>query len=100
MNGSNSNSARAEQESIAAELPPRAYHLGTDCDGREHYHSAFDATVWVVRDGELVHKRDLERSVVHWVTFVAEEVCGWAEREPVEESNGLAGIVADVEEAA
>jgi hypothetical protein len=75
---------------------PRTYRLGVDADGREHWHHPLAGRVWVTRDGETVHTQDLEGSVVHWVTFIDEEHGGWQQRQPVEQTSGLSGIVDDV----
>ena len=79
------------------DLPSSAYRLGIDEAGREHYHDPMTQHIWVVRDGDCVHETDLDgRSVVEWVLFVDAESAGWTERQPVEESGGLGGLVEDV----
>ena len=82
------------RESI--DMPSDAYRLGVDDEEREHWHSPMNARLWTLRDGELVREESLtERSVVEWVLFV-DELCGWDERQPVEESGGVGSIIDDL----
>ncbi|GAB6863296.1 hypothetical protein ACFR97_10350 [Haloplanus litoreus] len=84
-------------KSVGSDLPSSAYRLGIDTAGREHYHDPMTQHIWVARDSDVVHERDLDgRSVVAWVLFVDEKLAGWAERHPVEEAGGLESIVEDV----
>ncbi|WP_066418830.1 hypothetical protein [Halorubrum aethiopicum] len=88
------------QESIDA-IPTRAYVLGTDGDGREHYHVAGTPhRVWVVVDGRIIHHQDLgTEPITVWVEHV-EEQYGWRERERIEQPASEAlveTIVAGVE---
>jgi len=86
--------------SVDDALPPDAYRLGTDRDGRDHWHSPLSGRIWAFRGGELLAERDLDgRSVVDWVAFVDDEHGGWADRQPVERPGGIAGAVAGALEA-
>lgn len=87
-----------ENPTDGIDLPHDAYRLGVDEAGRDHWHSPRAARVWVFRDGEDVHQEDLAgRSVVDWILFVADELAGWEEHEPVDEHDGLRGLVDDTE---
>jgi hypothetical protein len=89
----NANEANA-RESI--DLPSDAYRLGVDDEGRDHWHSPMSTHLWTLRDGDVVHEESLtERSVVEWVLFV-DELCGWDQRQPVEESGGVGSIIDDL----
>ena len=77
-------------------LPHDAYRLGVDAAGREHWHSPWEDRVWVLRDGDLVHERDVY-DIVRWVLFIEQELSGWEAHEPVAETDGLRGLVDDIE---
>jgi len=78
------------QESIDA-IPRHAYRLGIDGDGRAHYHRpGTPHRVWVVEDGEVIHRQGLgSESITAWIGHV-EEHYGWEERERVEQPAGEA----------
>lgn len=95
MNGSTRSSGPTEDKGCGVDLPHDAYRLGVDATGREHWHSAYEHHLWVLRDGDLVHEREVH-DIVQWVLFVDEDLEGWQEREPVEETNGLASLADDL----
>jgi len=68
-----------------------AYQLGIDGDGRAHYHRpGTPHRVWVVEDGEVIHRQGLgSESITAWIGHV-EEHYGWEERERVEQPAGEA----------
>lgn len=80
----------SRQECIDA-IPRHAYRLGIDGDGRTHYHAAGTPhRVWVVEDGEVIHRQGLgSESITAWIGHV-EEHYGWEERERVEQPAGEA----------
>ena len=79
-----------KQESIDG-IPRRAYVLGTDGCGREHYHRpGMPHRLWVVADSEIIHQQDLgSEPITAWIDHV-EEHYGWDERERVEQPAGEA----------
>ena len=79
-----------KQKSID-DIPRRAYVLGTDADGRTHYHRpGTPHRLWVVTDGTVIHSQHLgSEPITAWIDHVDEHY-GWKERERVEQPSGEA----------
>lgn len=77
------------------DLPSDAFRAGVDESGREHWYSTHAHHVWVVRDGRIVHERDVG-SIADWVLEYEEQLGSWERRQPVEETDGLASFVRDL----
>lgn len=76
------------------DLPPSAYHLGRDGEGHDHYHDAQSHRVWVIRDGQLVHERDIGQHIREWVEHIHDQH-GWEELN-LDERGPFAGLADDL----
>lgn len=69
---------RNEKKGI--DLPTHAQYVGRDEDGREHYYSAYESTIYVLKAGRRVHIQrfgDID-GLAQWVSDVNDE-SGWDE---------------------
>ena len=62
------------------DLPRHADRIGVDEDGREHYFSGYENTIYVLKDGKRVHVEEFEdhTGIAQWVEGIAREY-SWGE---------------------
>jgi len=63
-------------------VQPKYIDLGTDTEGGVHTYRTTDSTVFVVRDGDLVHREDLAAKCADlddWMEHAA-RLTGWQQR--------------------
>ena len=73
-------STNTRHQKKGIDLPTHAEYIGTDDQHRHHHYSAYENTIYVLKDGKRVHVRAFEdiAGLAQWVSQVAEHY-GWSE---------------------
>lgn len=73
-------SSKAPDGEKGIDLPTHADHIGVDGDGRDHYFSGYEETIYVLRDGKRVHVQQFEdcTGLAQWVEGIAGKY-GWTD---------------------
>lgn len=73
-------STNTRHQKKGIDLPTHADHIGVDGDGRDHYYSGYENTIYVLKDGKRLHVEAFDdvTGIAQWVEGIARKY-NWRE---------------------